>query len=135
MEMIDAAHFFMISVLLELLTGTRNHFENYTRPGLLLLSSVNGNDCNGATMGRKIRARAAAIYEPPVISKARASVRRLLLLCTIGFCGFFVYGAMSAGKPVGMGIFTGIVFGLPVGIVVWLVLGIIRFAFAPVHRW
>jgi hypothetical protein len=27
------------------------------------------------------------IYKPSVISKARGSVRRLLLLCTIGFCG------------------------------------------------
>jgi small-conductance mechanosensitive channel len=70
-----------------------------------------------------------AIYEPPVISKARASVRRLLLLCTIGFCGFFVYGASTGGKPWSMGVFTGIVFGLPAATVAWLLLGIIRFAF------
>jgi len=74
------------------------------------------------------------IYEPPVISRARASVRRLLLLCTIGFCGFFVYGAMSGGKPVGMGIFTGLVVGLPVGILAWLLLGTIRFAFGRAPR-
>jgi hypothetical protein len=74
----------------------------------------------------------SVIYQPPVISKARASVRRLVLLCVISFYGFFVYGAMSG--PVAAGIFTGIVFGLPVGIVAWLLLGIIRFAFGPASR-
>jgi hypothetical protein len=74
------------------------------------------------------------MYEAPVISRARASVRRLLLLCAVGFCGFFIYGASSGGKPVGMGIFTGILFGLPAGILAWLLLGIIRFAFGPAPR-
>jgi hypothetical protein len=76
----------------------------------------------------------STMYESPVISKARASVRRLLFLCTIGFCGFFIYGANSGGKTGGHGIFTGILFGLPAGIFAWLLLGIIRFAFGPTSR-
>lgn len=73
-------------------------------------------------------------HEPVIISKARTSVRRLLLLCAVAFCGFFAYGAMSGGKPVALGIWTGIVFGLPAGIVGWLLLGIIRFAFGSAPR-
>jgi hypothetical protein len=74
-------------------------------------------------------------YELILISKARASVRRLLLLCLVSFCGFFAYGASSASKPIAVGIFTGIVFGLPVAAAAWLLLGAIRFAFgSPLHR-
>ena len=74
-------------------------------------------------------------YESLLISKARASVRRLLLLSLISFCGFFAYGASTASKPIGVGIFTGLVFGLPVGIAAWLLLGVIRFGFgSPSHR-
>lgn len=74
-------------------------------------------------------------YESLLISKARASVRRLLLLSLISFGGFFAYGASTASKPIGMGIFTGIVFGLPVGVAAWLLLGVIRFGFrSPSHQ-
>jgi hypothetical protein len=72
--------------------------------------------------------------EPRVISKARASVRRLLLLCAIGFSGFFVYGAVGGGKPVAMGIWSGVLFGLPTGLVAWVLLGSVRFAFNPRAR-
>jgi hypothetical protein len=72
--------------------------------------------------------------ESPAISKARASVRRLLLLCCIAFCGFFIYGASNGGRPVAAGIFIGILFGLPIGIAAWFLLGVIRFGFGSPSR-
>ena len=69
-------------------------------------------------------------HESPLVSKARASVRRLLLLCLVSFSAFFTYGASVGSRPIGMGIFTGIVFGLPVAVAAWVLLGVIRFGFA-----
>jgi TctA family transporter len=74
-------------------------------------------------------------YESTLITKARASVRRLLLLCLVSFCGFFAYGASVGSKPLGLGIFTGIVFGLPVAIAAWFLLGVIRFGFGSPSRY
>jgi hypothetical protein len=73
-------------------------------------------------------------YESLLISKARASVRRLLLLSLVSFCGFFAYGASTASKPVAVGIFTGIVFGLPFAVAAWIMLGFVRFAFRSPDR-
>lgn len=73
------------------------------------------------------------MYEPPVISMARASVRRWLLLEIAAMAGWFFYSAAN-GDSQGVCIIAAVMFGVPTGFIAWLLLSIFRFAFGPASR-
>lgn len=71
-------------------------------------------------------------YEPSPAERAgqaaRSFLRRLVICLLIGFVIFF-WNYASSGRgdaPIAAGVLAGIIFGLPLGLVIWVLWGCVR---------